>query len=304
MAEDLVGRIIGEKYKVAAPIAEGSMGSVWIVRDPEDEGWLALKTISTDDEEYSAPERFLREIESLQRVDHPNVVQLVDFGWDDGLDQLFMVMEMVHGDPVSRLIAHGKLPENLAVHVARGVCSALQLAHQEGVVHRDIKPANLMVRPRDDDSIEVKILDFGLAFLGDEETRLTRQGTTAGTVLYASPEQLRGEVADGRSDLYSLGIVLYEMVSGSPPFTDRNIVNVAHLQMKQKPKPLKKVAPHVSSGLSDLVDWLLAKSRDDRPPNAGQVDQMLSALGLSAPRASHRGPAREPVGDWGLGAST
>jgi serine/threonine-protein kinase len=211
-----------------------------------------------------------------------------------------MVMEMVHGDPLHRLIAHGKLPEDLAVRIARGVCAALAVAHEQGVVHRDIKPANLMIRPRDDSSVEVKVLDFGLAYLRDEETRLTRKGTTAGTALYASPEQLRGEVTDGRSDLYSLGIVLYEMLSGSPPFNDRNIVTVANLQMTQKPKPLRKVVPHVSKGMADVVDWLLRKKRDDRPATATKLDQMLAALGRRSPRADHRGPARNVVSDWKL----
>jgi serine/threonine-protein kinase len=297
---DLVGRVIGERYEVAAPIAAGSMGSVWIVRDPDDKGWLALKTIATDDESYSAPERFLREIESLQRVDHPNVVQLVDFGWDDGLDSLYMVTEMVHGDPVSRLLAHGRLPEELAVHVAIETCSALEKAHEQNVVHRDIKPANLMVRPRNDSSIEVKVLDFGLAFLRDEETRLTRKGTTAGTALYASPEQLRGEITDGRSDIYSLGVVLYEMVSGRPPFHDRNIVNVAHMQMTKAPKPLTKVAADVSPQLGELVAAMLQKRAADRPATAAEVRQALILLGSGTFRAGHRGPARDVVSDWKL----
>lgn len=298
--KDLVGTTIGEKYKVAAPIASGSMGSVWIVRDPADSGWLALKTISTDDESYAAPERFLREIESLQRVEHPNVVQLIDYGWDDGLDSLYMVMEMVHGDPLSRLLVHGRCSEAFAVHVARGVCSALAKAHEQGVVHRDIKPANIMVRPRDDDSIEVKVLDFGLAFLHDEETRLTRKGTAPGTVLYSSPEQLRGEVTDGRADLYSLGIVLYQMVAGETPFADRNVVNVAHAQMKESAPPLRDRAP-VTDGFARLVHDLLEKSPGSRPPNAWAVDERLAGLGHQEPTALHRGPARDVSAEWSLG---
>lgn len=297
---DLTGKTIGG-YKVARKIAEGSMGAVWIARDPANSAWLALKTISTTDLEYNAQERFLREIESLQRVEHDNVVQLVDYGWDDTLESPFMVMEMVHGDPVSRLVEHGRLPENLAAHIAINVCNALVRAHEQGVIHRDIKPANLMVRPRQDSSIEVKVLDFGLAFLGDEEMRLTRKGTSPGTVLYTSPEQLRGEVTDGRADLYSLGICLFEMVAGTPPFSDRNLVNVAHMHFSNPPPPLRKRAPNISADFAELVSQLLEKEAKNRPADAATVAQRLLGLDLAPPRADHRGPAMQDVArEWSL----
>ena len=209
----------------------------------------------------------------MARLSHPNIVAGYDLGVDDGVT--YLVMELIEGASLATRLAKGPLSVGDAVAIAGQVCDALAAAHAAGVVHRDIKPGNILLTPAG----TVKVCDFGIARLAHAGTQgLTATGTVIGTSEYMAPEQASGEPVDARTDLYALGCVLYAMLTGAPPFTADTPLQVLSQHLHRSPAPVASHRPGVPVPLAELVDQLLAKQPDDRPPDAVQVRARLAAV--------------------------
>jgi eukaryotic-like serine/threonine-protein kinase len=259
------------KYKIVRKIGRGAMGEVYEAQDPVLKRSVAIKTITASlgsDEQFR--KRFQREAQSAAQLNHPNIVTVFDFGQEQ--DKLFMAMELLAGtdlkDLISRRVLH-RLDDKLAI--IEQMLSGLAFAHAKGVIHRDLKPANIHVLPNK----TVKILDFGLARLGVSE--MTRTGTVMGTPNYMSPEQVRAEDVDGRSDLFSVGAVLYELLSGRKPFDAESMHAILFEVLERDPHPLPGVAPEVPPLLLPIVDKALAKQPERRYQSAIEMRDAIRA---------------------------
>ncbi len=223
-------------------------------------------------------ERFRREARAAAGLSHANVAGVYDYG-EDG-DTPFIVMELIDGETLGqRLRRLGSLPPEEAARIAAGVAAALQAAHDAGIVHRDVKPGNVMLTPKG----EVKVMDFGIA-AATWATPITATGTTMGTASYLSPEQASGERATPASDVYALGCVVYEMLTGRPPFTGDSPVAVASAHVHEDPVPVRQLAPRVPETLAAACERALAKDPASRPPSAAAFSAMLSGapVGVAA----------------------
>jgi hypothetical protein len=281
--DPLADTIIGERYRILTRIGEGGMGTVFRVEHVHMKKVLALKLLRPEfSNVQDAARRFEREAQSASRLSHPNIISVTDFG-RGAAGELFLVMEFVAGQPLSEvLLREHRLDPGRACHIAGQILRALEHAHNEGVVHRDLKPANVMlVRDPDPEKPEaVKILDFGIAKMtqargGDEP--LTRGMMIFGTPAYMSPEQAAGQEADHRADLYSCGIILYEMLAGRKPFVDEDLVKLLSMQITAPPPRFAEVAPdaHIASDLETVVMHVLAKERDKRYATAAEFREAL-----------------------------
>lgn len=277
--EALEGRVIAERYRVEKLLGEGGMGAVYRAEHIHMHKIVALKVLHA--EMSNVPEvvaRFEREAVAAGRIAHPNVAAATDFGrLEDG--SFFLVLEYAAGQDLRGLLnATGALPPDRCVHIARQVAEALGAAHALTIVHRDLKPDNVMLIDRDGDPDFVKVLDFGIAkvTLGDlsDQPALTRMGAVFGTPDYMSPEQALGQPVDHRSDLYALGILMFEMLTGCTPFDHEDPTMVLAQQITTPPPPLPE---HVPPALSALVLSLLAKDVQQRPESATDVIQVLDA---------------------------
>ncbi|MFY0569505.1 protein kinase domain-containing protein [Archangium lansingense] len=275
-----VGTVVGERFRVLRALGKGGMGAVFEAEQLGLGRHVALKVMHPHI--ASAPgftERFQREAQVLARLRHPGTVEVYDYGLDSGF--LFLAMELVSGETVDSLVMReGSLPVSRAVGLAVQVLEVLEAAHALGIIHRDLKPANLFLEPHPGGE-RVKVLDFGLAALsGELHARLTQEGMSVGTPGFMSPEQMRGRQTDGRSDLYSLGCVLYELLTGFPPFPVMSSAEVvaAHLY---KPVPsFHEVRPDLSlpERLESLVRKAMEKLPESRPPDAASMRQELLAV--------------------------
>jgi serine/threonine-protein kinase len=255
------------------PLARGGMGTVWIADDPVLSRRVAVKVLRNDlaaDEATRA--RFRNEAIAAARVNHPNIVATYDTGDDDGT--AYIVMELIDGPTVRRLLdEHGPLPVQDAIRIGIEVAAALEAAHAAGLVHRDVKPPNVLVPP----SGPVKVTDFGIAkATGDDD--LTRTGAVMGTARYLAPEQVSGEPADARTDVYALGLLLYEMLCGAPPFGGETDVATAMARLTTTAPPVRVQRPDVPHALDDLVHRCLARDRARRYPSAGEVREALARV--------------------------
>ncbi|MGH7546386.1 MAG: serine/threonine-protein kinase, partial [Gemmatimonadota bacterium] len=233
---DTPKEILG-RYHVESEIGAGMMGTVYRGRDTLIDRLVAIKAIrlpsggSTDSDVRALRDRFLVEARAAGRLTHPNVVTLYDVAQED--DDFFLIFEFVEGKPLAQLLKKGKLDPTRCRRIALGAARGLAAAHAYGIVHRDIKPANLILSDGD----EVKIADFGVARL--EGSSLTQAGQTVGTPAYMSPEQAQGKALDGRSDVFSLGVVLYEMLTGTNPFAAANAPAAMLKIAYEEPPPLQ-----------------------------------------------------------------
>jgi serine/threonine-protein kinase len=283
LAPELVGRRFGDRYQVEALIGRGGMGWVFRAVHLVMQQTVALKVMRRDvARDLSAVKRFSREARDCSRLRHHNTIKVHDFGVsDDGYP--YLVMEYLEGRPLSRLIKdEGGLGLARAAHIARQICASLDEAHDLGLVHRDLKPANVFLTRVHNQDDYVKVLDFGIAkTVGDEiGESLTESGVVIGTPKYLSPEQAQARPLDRRSDLYSLGIILYELVTGRVPFDAPSTGALLAKQIYEPPPPLpEQAAGHrLPSALRALVAQLLAKEPFERPPTARAVAERLEAI--------------------------
>ena len=267
----MVGQTISH-YKITAKLGEGGMGIVYKAEDTKLKRPVALKFLRSDvleDEEHK--ERFVREAQAAAALDHPNICTVYEI--DEAGGQTFLSMAYLEGQTVKAKLKERPLKLDEALDIAIQTAQGLQAAHEKGVVHRDIKSANLMVSPRG----QVKIMDFGLARLADR-SQLTKDSSRLGTPAYMSPEQVRGEAADRRSDIWSLGVVIYETVTGRLPFAGEVEAALTYSILHAEPEPLTALRADVPIELDRIVEKALAKTVDERYPHA--EDLLVDLRGL------------------------
>ncbi|CAN5712986.1 Stk1 family PASTA domain-containing Ser/Thr kinase [soil metagenome] len=266
-------RTFGGRYEVIDRAGVGGMAEVYRARDELLGREVAVKVLSERfSRDRSFIERFRREAQSAANLNHPNIVSLYDYGADDGT--YFIVMEFIDGRPLDDVIrADGALMPERASEIASDVAQALQRAHAGGLVHRDIKPSNIMITS----SGETKVTDFGIAraVTSDGEQTMTQTGMVIGTAAYLSPEQAQGNPVDPRSDVYSLGCVLYEMLTGAPPFAGDSPLSIAYKHVREDPTPPSRANPDVPQGLDAIVMKAMAKNPDNRYDSALDLKQDL-----------------------------
>jgi predicted Ser/Thr protein kinase len=264
-------------YRILHPVGEGGMGQVYLAEDETLERRVAIKVIAQGlAGEGAARARFLREARAMAGVEHANVVRIYAFGEAEG--HLYIVMEYVEGETLaSRLTRVTRLTVADAMRVAAEVAQALSAAWRRGIVHRDVKPANILIDAED----RVKVADFGLAraarAAGASDSDATTDGLVVGTPHYMSPEQALGEETDFRSDIYSLGIVLFEMLGGQKPFMGRSPVEVIGKQLREPLPPLAQRCPDVPASVTAVVESMTAKLREERPASYPDLLRRLAA---------------------------
>ncbi len=279
------------RYRVERELGRGGMATVFLAHDEELRRPVALKVLAehlAGDDTFRA--RFIREAKLAGRLSHPNVVQVYDAGETD--EQPFIVMEYVSGKTLAEC---GRLAPERVVSLGVQACAGLQHAHEAGLVHRDVKPGNLLLR---DDGV-LKIADFGIARAA-EATRHTQVGTLLGTAAYLAPEQIAGEDATTASDVYSLGAVLYELLTGRPPFRFDSLAELAAKQTEGVITPVGDLAPAVPAELEAAVMHALARDPQFRPASAAELGQELggSAEQPTWPLAQQRPPTRQRWWLW------
>ncbi len=277
--QDLVGRQIAH-YRVLEKLGAGGMGEVYLAEDTQLGRKIALKVLhagTASDPERLA--RFRQEAKALASINHPGIVTVYSVEEIDGLD--FITMELVEGTTLSSAMGGSRLSLDRFFDIALALTDALSMAHEKGVAHRDLKPGNIMVAS----NWSIKILDFGLAKLlqeapgGQDETEiLTREFQVMGTAGYMSPEQLRGETIDYRSDIFSLGVVLYEMATGRRPFEGKSSLDLATSILRETPAPLTDLAPELPRHLGRIINLCLGKDPDSRFQTARDVHNQLREL--------------------------
>src|SRR5215510_6011058 len=296
----LTGRTLDQKYYLESKLGVGGMGTVYRAGRLLIGDRVAVKVLHPDQmADPQAVERFRREAQTAARMKHPNVVTVYDFGVPrEGLN--YQVMELAEGDRLRSLVERqGMLAETAAAEIILQVCAALDEAHRQGIVHRDIKPENILVQTIPG-GLQVKLLDFGIAALRDIKAgRLTRTGGVVGTPHYMSPEQCLGEELDGRSDIYSLGIVLFEMLTGVVPFDSPTTTAIVVKHVNDPPPPPRTLNPKISRAVESVALRALEKCRDARPQTAGEMAKELIAAAGSA-----RAGSPHPTKVVALGAVT
>ena len=286
-------------YEIAAPLGAGGMGEVYRARDTRLDRSVAIKILPAHlADRPEAAERFEREARTISSLNHPNICQLHDVGLQDGVR--FLVMELLEGETLAERLRRGPMPMEQVLRYAAEIATGLHAAHRRGVVHRDLKPGNIMLTKSG-----AKLMDFGLAkgivssnaisegltatLSSSHPSPLTQQGTIVGTFQYMSPEQVEGKEADTRSDIFALGAVLYEMVTGRRAFEGKTAVSVAASILEKEPEPIRNLQPLTPPALERVIKKCLAKDPDARWQSAGDLASELmwigegSAAGVPAP---------------------
>ncbi|MFI8767994.1 protein kinase [Streptomyces sp. NPDC053792] len=298
------GRVIGGRYELATVIGQGGMGQVWTAYDGRLDRRVAVKLLrpatmtgpATAAEELRR--RFVRECRVTAQVDHPGLVTVHDAGSDG--DDLYLVMQYVEGaDLADHLAEHDPYPWEWAVCAAAQLCAVLAAVHAVPIVHRDLKPRNVMIRPDG----TMTVLDLGVASVLDTDTtRLTQTGSPIGSPAYMAPEQAMGGAVGPSTDLYALGVLLHELLSGNVPFAGSTALGVLHRHLYEPPAPLRQLRPEVPEALEALVLRLLAKDPQARPSGAHEVyEQLLPLLPARGTPAGPMDPTRpflRPHAPW------
>lgn len=273
------GALLADRYRVGRHVGDGRMGEVYVGKDLETNERVALKLLHKPlcevDEQVA---RFEREFRLTSQIEHPNVVRMLAFGRQNGgplHDRHYLVMEFLEGRPLDQVLEAGPLPLPTVIHIGRQVASALQAVHGEGVVHRDLKPGNIQVLHRGA-TPEVKVMDFGLGRLqGGDSEELTDVGVRLGTAEYMSPEYIAHHQLDYRSDLYALGAVLFQLLTGAPPYTGRTMRVMQDHVASEIPRPSSR-SERAPAWFDDLVVQLLDKEPENRPASAASVEKVLA----------------------------
>jgi eukaryotic-like serine/threonine-protein kinase len=256
------------RYRIVGELGSGAMGVVYQAHDPQIDRMVALKVLRQDrvtSEAFVA--RFLKEARAIGRLSDPHIVTIYDVGEDHGT--VYIAMEYLKGEPFNEVIRSGRLNMHESIDIARQVALTLDYAHRQGIVHRDIKPSNIILT----EGNQVKLTDFGIARIEDTAASLqTQAGEILGTPVYMSPEQVKGEKVDGRSDLFSLGVILYEMVVGRRPFSGNNIAAIFNSITRDSPPVPVEVDPFIPKAVSDIVMKSLAKE----PSNRFQIGRLMA----------------------------
>src|SRR3989442_10829449 len=267
-------RRLGGRYELGTVLGGGGRAELNLPHAPRLGRTVAVKTLRADlarDPSFQA--RFRREAQSAASLNHPSIVAVYDTGEDyvDGVSIPYIVMEYVDGSTLRELLHSGRklLPER-SLEMAVGILQALEYSHRNGIVHRDIKPANVMLTRNG----QVKVMDFGIArAMGDASMTMTQTAAVIGTAQYLSPEQAKGEQVDARSDLYSTGCLLYELLTGRPPFTGDSPVAIAYQHVRENPIPPSRVDPEIPGWADAIVLKAMAKDPADRYQSAGEMRQ-------------------------------
>ncbi len=259
-------RVFNDRYELVRHVARGGMAQVYLAKDLLLDRPVALKVLFPElSVDRSFVERFRREAQAAANLSHPNIVSVYD--WGEGEHTYFIVMEYVNGRTLAQLLRQGPLDAEQAASLGAEVAAALSFAHAHGVIHRDVKPANVLI----DKSGQVKVTDFGIARAAGAKEGLTQTGTVMGTATYFSPEQAQGYPVDARSDVYSLGVVMYEMVTGRPPFSGDNPVAIAYKHVREEAVAPTLVNRAVPPSLEAIILQAMAKDPADRYQSADEM---------------------------------
>ncbi len=304
--DPLVGRLLNDRYQVLARVGEGGMGYVYKARQEPIGRLVALKVLLQEvAENEQAVRRFLNEARIISQLRHPNTVSLIDFGHLEGTGQLFIAMEFLAGGQLRDLLDRGRIDPVAALRMTRQICQSLAEAHAKGIYHRDLKPENVLLDDVEGEQFVVKVVDFGIAKLnpalagleaGPLSIQLTAPGTRLGTPAYIPPEQAFGKAIDGRTDLYALGVLLYEMLTGHLPFKSDSEQGLFLEHLHTPPRPISEAAPDlaIDPAIERLTLQMLEKKPDDRPPSADAVirtiDQILMRLAPPTEGPTPQGP--------------
>ncbi|MBU2437952.1 MAG: serine/threonine protein kinase, partial [Acidobacteria bacterium] len=264
------------KYEILEILGKGAMGIVYKAQDPDIDREVAIKTIHFEaayegGEEEEARTRFMREAQAAGKLSHPNIVTIYDVGREERMT--YIVMQLIKGISLQGIIASKRVFSTQEVsQLFTQLCDALDYAHKYGIIHRDIKPANILI----DDNGRPFILDFGVARIG--ASTMTQTGKTLGTPSYMSPEQVIGKKIDNRSDIFSLGVVLYELLTGRRPFEAENITTIIYKIINEEPPSLSDVRKDAPAGFADILDRVLAKKPEERYQTGGELVKDLKRL--------------------------
>lgn len=281
-----IGTIVDNRYRIESLLGEGGMGVVYLARHQAIDKKMALKVLRSDlaRDNTEIQERFLQEARAASSIGNPHIVDISDFGqFPDG--SAYFVMEYLEGAPLSKILEETRpLPLARACHIAWQICNALAAAHEIGIVHRDLKPDNVFLIRHGQQEDFVKVLDFGIAKVSTSGSKLTRAGAVFGTPHYMSPEQAAGSAVDSRTDIYSIGVMLYEMASGEVPFDADNFMGILTQHMYKAPVPIRALVPprDISPGLEAIILKCLSKTPDQRYQHMAELaaDLDKAARGL------------------------
>jgi serine/threonine-protein kinase len=263
--------LVAERYRLGEPLGRGGMGEVYRATDEVLDRQIAIKLLLPVRESLAAEKRFLREARAAAMISDPHVVAALDFGKHG--DGYFLAMELVEGQTVrEELSTHGPLPPDRAVDIVRQAAAGLAAAHRHGLVHRDIKPGNLLLTSDG----RVKVADFGIVRFADTTTTLTATGEIVGTTQFLAPERALGQTAEAASDVYALGCVLYQLVTGHPPFVADDPTAIMYQHVEMTPARPSVLRPQLAGEFEDLLYWMLAKDPNHRPTASQVADGVVA----------------------------
>jgi hypothetical protein len=295
------GGTIAGRYELGERLGLGGMSTVVVAFDTRLERYVAVKLLAehlADDQQFVA--RFRREAMSAARLVHPNIVQVYDFGLDEQTGRHYIVMERIVGPSGAQILKErGRLPVDEAVDWIGQACRGLEYAHRNGLVHRDVKPGNLLLSEADG---TIKLADFGIAKIASDESSITQVGSVLGTAAYLAPEQAAGEEAGPAADLYGLGVVAYQLLSGRLPYEAQSLTELALKQQREVPPSLHQLDPAIPAALSVAVERALALNPKQR--YGGSADTMRTAVLDGARGVGPDEDATQVVGGWDDAATT